>query len=230
MKLMEVSPLFPCIFLRRVNRFVGLVRIKERIERALITNTGRLNEFMIPGRIGYCTPKAGGKTRYILLGFEDHGKIAIIDTRLQGKAFEKIIEKELLPELEGCRIIKREPRVGESRLDYLLECSKGEIFVETKSAVLREGEYAMYPDCPSVRGQRHIKELIKLARDGKRAMIVFIGALPNVSKFKPYKKGDPKIAELLKEALEAGVEIRALGLHMELSGEIIYRGELGVEI
>ncbi|MDK2870079.1 MAG: sugar fermentation stimulation protein [Pyrococcus sp.] len=61
-------------------------------------------------------------------------------------------------------------------------------------------------------------------------MIVFIGALPNVSKFKPYEKGDPKIAELLKEALKAGVEIRALGLHMEHNGEIIYRGELRVEI
>ena len=54
-----------------------------------------------------------------------------------------------------------------------------------KSAVLRDGEYASYPDCPSTRGQKHVKELIKLRKDGKRAMLVFICALSGVKKFRP---------------------------------------------
>ncbi|MDK2870078.1 MAG: sugar fermentation stimulation protein [Pyrococcus sp.] len=170
MKVMQISPLFPCIFLRRINRFVGLVKIEGEVERALITNTGRLNEFMIPGKIGYCAPKIRGKTRYILLGFEDHEGIAIIDTRLQGRAFEEIIERGLFSGLENCRIAKREPRVGESRLDYLLECSKGEkIFVETKSAVLREGEYSMYPGLSVGKRSEAYKRANKVGKGGKKS-------------------------------------------------------------
>lgn len=219
-------------FIERINRFVGLVRVNDKVKKALITNTGRLEEFMIKGKKCFCIPKQGGKTDFILVAFEDkNSKGAVIDTRTQARAFERAVELELIPWLKDCYIKKREVKVGNSRLDYLLDCNGEEIWVEMKSAVLRKGEYAMYPDCPSLRGQRHIRELIKLREEGKKAMIIFIGALPDVKKFKPYVKGDPEIARLLKEAKAKGVEIKALSIALLPSGEIVLEtNNLEIEI
>ena len=225
----------PCVFLERLNRFVALVKVNGETRKALVTNTGRLEEFMIPGKRAFCFPKRGGKTDFVLLAFEDlGGKGAVIDTRTQAKAFERAVELNLIPWLRDCSIKRKEVRVGKSRLDYLFECPEGEIYAEMKSAVLRggeRGEYAMYPDCPSVRGQKHVRELIGLAKAGKNAMIFFIGAMPGVEKFKPYVKGDPEIAKLLREANKAGVEIRALSLSLLPTGEVILeRPVLRVEL
>ncbi|MDK2854344.1 MAG: sugar fermentation stimulation protein [Thermococcaceae archaeon] len=225
-------PIIECTFIRRLNRFVGIVEVNGEFKKALITNTGRLKEFMVEGKRAFCIPKQGGKTEFVLIGFlEKNGRGAIIDTRTQARAFERAVELGLIRWLKGCRIKKREVRIGNSRLDYLLEYKGEEIWAEMKSAVLREGDYAMYPDCPSVRGQKHIKELIRLRENGKRAMIIFIGALPGVKRFKPYIKGDPKIAELLKEAKKKGVEIRGISISLLPNGEVILENEdLVVEV
>lgn len=104
-----------------------------------------------------------------------------------------------------------------------------------KSAVLRggdNGEYAMYPpDCPSVRGRKHIRELIHLSKEGKRAMIFFVGALPGVRSSGLTGGGDPEIARLLLEARKAGVEIHALGLSLLPDGRVVLdRPSLEVEL
>jgi sugar fermentation stimulation protein A len=224
-------PIIDCVFLERINRFVALIKINGKVKRALITNTGRLEKFMVKGRKAFCMPKQGGKTEFILIGFDEGEKGAIIDTRTQAKAFEKAVEMGLITWLKNCKIKHKEVKIGSSRLDYLLECNGEEIWVEMKSAVLREGEYAMYPDCPSIRGQKHIKELITLKEQGKKAMILFICALPNVKKFKPYEKGDPEIAKLLRLAKKKGVEIRAIGISLLPSGEVVLENEnLEVEV
>lgn len=234
MELLKI-PVVPCRFAERLNRFVALVEIEGEIKRALVTNTGRLEEFMIPGRNAFCAPKTGGKTEYVLVAFEDlGGKGAVIDTRTQARAFERALNLGLLPWLEGCSIKKKEVKVGSSRLDYLFQCPEGEIYAEMKSAVLRGGEdgkYAMYPDCPSLRGQRHIRELINLSRAGKRALIFFVAAMPGVERFRPYEGGDPEIAKLLREAKNAGVDIRAFSISLLPEGIIILeKEELDVEV
>ncbi|ASA77838.1 DNA/RNA nuclease SfsA [Thermococcus sp. 5-4] len=225
----------PCIFRKRLNRFVALVDVEGKERKALVTNTGRLEEFMVPGRKAFCTPKTGGKTDFVLVAFEDlGGKGAVIDTRTQAKAFERAVGLGLVPWLRGCRIKRKEIKVGKSRLDYLFECPEGEVYAEMKSAVLRggeKGEYAMYPDCPSVRGQRHIRELIELSKAGKKAMIFFIGAMPGVERFRPYGRGDPEIARLLKEADKVGVEIHALGISLLPDGRVVLeRPSLEIEL
>ncbi|ASJ13717.1 DNA/RNA nuclease SfsA [Thermococcus radiotolerans] len=225
----------PCIFRKRLNRFVALVEVEGEERKALVTNTGRLEEFMVPGRRAFCTPKTGGKTDFVLVAFEDlGGKGAVIDTRTQAKAFERAVELGLVPWLRGCRIKRKEITVGKSRLDYLFECPKGEVYAEMKSAVLRggeKGEYAMYPDCPSVRGQKHIRELIELSKAGKKSIIFFIGAMPGVERFRPYERGDPEIARLLKEADKVGVEIHALGISLLPDGRVVLeRPSLEIEL
>ncbi len=202
-----------CNILRRESRFVVEVLVNGSKERAYINNTGRLTEILTANRIGYCMKSKGTRTKYRLFAVKEDDLAALIDTRIQEEVFRILIEEKMLPWLGNCSIIKRAPRLGESVLDYLIRCDKRMIYVELKSAVLRGNrEYAMYPDCPSLRGRRHIKELINHTRQGGLGLIVFIAALPYVKYFTPNKNADPVIAQLLKEAVEEGVMVKAINI------------------
>jgi len=80
----------------------------------------------------------------------------------------------------------------------------------------------MYPDCPTVRGRRHIKELIQHVSAGGRGAIVFIAALPNIQAFKPDPHGDPEIPTLLSKAQAAGVLVKAINIHYDPPTSAIY--------
>jgi DNA-binding sugar fermentation-stimulating protein len=87
---------------------------------------------------------------------------SIIDTQLQMKCFEIALEKGYISWLKGAKILKRNFRINNSLIDYLIEHKNKKYLLEIKSAVMKYKNFAMYPDCPSVRGQKHIKELINI--------------------------------------------------------------------
>ncbi len=223
MELIEIGSVERCTISRRVNRFVVEVIIDGEHRRALNTNTGRLEDLIVAGRGAICKPKRSGMTDRILIAIEAPGRgLAIVDTRTQALAFEAAIGKGLIGWLRGCSIAKRGPRLGDSVLDYLLDCGGSDALLELKSAVLlHEGDKAGYPDCPTPRGRRQIERLMRYARDGGRGIVAFVAALPGAKAFKPYGRGDPEMARLLKEARCAGVEVRALGIEGKLvNGEL----------
>jgi len=214
-----VVPLFPiqnslcCRILERLNRFVVSIEVQRRQSRAHINNTGRLQEFLIRGREAFCFKTPGkGKTDFRLFAIKEKKMAALIDTRLQMKAFEKAWEMDLLPWLRKCHFIRRNARLRNSFIDYLFDCGGDPLYLEVKSAVLKEGSFAMYPDCPSFRGQRHIEDLIDWARGGGRGMVVFMAALSGVRAFKPNRSADARIDELLVRAQRERIRIKALGL------------------
>ncbi len=212
-----------CTVLRRLNRFVVEIAVAGIPEHACINNTGRLEQFLHPARKGFCTRNRRLlKTAYRLFAISDGEMAAVIDTQLQMKAFERALALGLLPWLKGYAVLKRNPRLGSSAIDYLLASQKGQLYLEVKSAVLREGHCAMYPDCPSARGQRHIKELTKHKAKGGAATILFIAALPDTKAFKPNRGADPRLADLLLIARDTGVELRAIGLAYRPQDSHIY--------
>ncbi len=147
---------------------------------------------------------------------------AIIDTVTQNEVFIKLVNDGLIPYFKGCFLLKRNPRVGDTVFDYLLKCREGEVVVETKSAVLRGfNNEAMYPDCPTVRGRKHVSKLIELSSKGWRTYLVFIAALPKPKCFKPYREVDPYLEALLKTALDNGVEVKALSIYMDHHGWVV---------
>ncbi|WP_436317650.1 hypothetical protein [Thermococcus aggregans] len=106
-------PIVECTFVKRLNKFVGVIEVNGEIKKALITNTGRLEEFMIKERRAFCVPKQGGKTEFVLIGFlEKDGKGAIIDTRTQTKAFERAVDLGLIELLRGCKIKKEKLKLA----------------------------------------------------------------------------------------------------------------------
>ena len=203
-----------CIILERVNRFVVKIILDNKVLKAYINNTGRLLNYITEGQVGFCIEHQRRlKTDCRLFAVKEKRLAAIIDTQLQMQALEKIITLNLLPWIKGCRIHKRNARLGNSLIDYLLECNGEKVYLEVKSAVLRHDKYAVYPDCLSLRGRRHITELTSHVKNGGRGVILFIAAMPDVKAFKPNSSADPELSRMLTEAREAGVKIRAIGLY-----------------
>jgi len=219
MELLKIENFFPVKVLKKLNRFVVLVERNGKVLRAHNTNTGRLKEFLVRGKVAYCKPHRGKKTDCRLFAVEDLNHLgAVIDTSLQMEAFEIAFQRGLIPWLSPQRwVLKRKnaPLGGNSLIDYLFEdkVSRRAFYLEVKSAAMRSPEnFGMYPDCPTERGRKHIRELIGIRPNGG---ILFICALPRVKGFKPYCEGDPEICNLLREAKNLGVPMRAISMHFD---------------
>lgn len=216
-RLEEVHGVVECEIVRRINRFLVEVLIDGSLTLAYINNTGRLLEFMARGGKAYCLKTCGGKTRYRLFAVDvEDNMAAIIDTRIQMRLFENAVNGGLIYWLGNCRIVKRNCKLGKSLIDYLVEQNGRFAYLEVKSAVLRDDRgYAMYPDCPTPRGRRHMMEMIEYVKKGGLGIIVFIAALPYVNAFKPNPMGDAEIPKLLLKAYEAGCILKAISMHYD---------------
>lgn len=212
-----------CRIVERVNRFAVKIEITGNFFQAHINNTGRLREILVRNRMGFCfkTPHTE-KTDFRLFAVEEKNFGALIDTQFQMKAFEMAFQKNLVPWLKDCFFLRRNAGLGGSLIDYLFECKGSPVYLEAKSAVLRDGNYAMYPDCPSLRGQRHVKELISWTQKGGAAFVVFIAALPEVKAFKPNRPADGDLYDLLEKAGNSGVGIKAIGLYFNPGDSFLY--------
>jgi len=215
-ELLKLPTPIRCKILERVNKFKVKIELDGRIEYAHINNTGRLREYLTRGKRGFCLrfekPK---KTKYRLFSIEVDGYGALIDIWIQGKAFERSLDLKLIPWLRGYRIIKRNVRLNRSIIDYLLRRGDEETYLELKSAVQRIDGYASYPDAPSIRARRQLRDLIRYVEDGGRAMIAFMIGLRDVMGFRPNKDVDPEIHKLLLSGSQIGLEIKAIGVYYD---------------
>jgi len=208
-------------FVRRINRFVAEIHDGKR-SYALIRNTGRLVDLLVPTARCLCIPKAGGKTSYILTGVLVNGDdAAIIDPLLQCRAFETAASRKMLPWMRGWNIVDREVKHENSIIDYVIGRGEETGFLETKSAAYFTGYYSTYPDCPTDRGLRHIKLLSRIALGGRRAVIVFISAHPSARAFSPNAKQDPRIVEALIGGQTSGLEIYSMKIHLTEEGRVV---------
>jgi sugar fermentation stimulation protein A len=222
-KILQMEDPIECRIAGRINRFVLKIRVRRHYYRAWINNTGRLHQFLVKGRKGFCVRnEKGDRTDYRLFSIKEGNFGAIIDTQLQMRVFEKSLEMKLVPWLKECRILKVNAKLGYSLIDYLLKCGGKEVYVEVKSAVLRQGHHSMYPDCPSRRGRKHIEELASHVKQGGKATILFIAALPGVWAFKPNRSADPKLHKLLLEAHQEGVGIKSIGMFYNPKDSFVY--------
>ena len=160
----------------------------------------------------------GKRLKYRIIGVEDINGYNIIDTITQNRVFEYLINNEKLPYLDNCLLVRRNPKFDGEIFDYLYICGTEENIVETKSAVLRQGKKALYPDCPTMRGRRQIEKLMELELKGMKTWLIFIAALPQVECFMPYEGGDQVIYRLISRALLNNVNIETFSIHLEEDG------------
>ena len=137
-----------------------------------------------------------------------------------------IIKEKNISPFSNVSQIKTERTHGKSRFDFLVTHNDGsQTWVELKGCSLAVDGTALFPDAPTTRGQRHVKELRGIVEGGGRAAIVFLIFSPDAKIFSPKKDTDPKFTTELKLAHKAGVKIFPVKVEY-LNKEIIYRGKI----
>ena len=221
----ELSDVFVAYVVGRLSRVSVLAEAEGARFLCHLRNTGRLHDFIYEGAPILVQPKPRRRTHALLVGAPvEDGRAALLDTYMQARFFEKAHKLDAISWLRGCEIVKRDAKLMGSRIDYLIKDSKGRrCYLELKSAVYLDpgDKHAMYPDTVSERGRRHVKLLSKFARRGVRVVIAFLAAHPMAVGFKPCREGDPLMPELLKEARESGVELRALRLYINQGLKVV---------
>lgn len=201
-------------FIARPNRFIAEIEIDGKIEKAHVKNTGRCRELLIPGAAVYLEDFSGRmgnrKMRYSLISVEKNGQIINMDSQAPNKAVhEALLNGAItLPGLSALETVRPETRFGDSRFDFYIKDITGkEGFIEVKGCTLEEDGIARFPDAPTERGIKHIKELEAAKAEGYFAAIVFVIQMKNISYFEPNYETHPEFASALLHARQSGVEI-----------------------
>ena len=229
-----LAPLTEGKILKRYKRFLADIQLSSgEVITAHTANTGSMKTCWEPGwkvLISFHdNPKR--KLKYSL-EMTHNGQTWIgINTSLPNKLAKEAIENGLIKELKGYPFIKPEVKTGNSRIDLLLSKEKetpskeDQFFVEVKNVTLKGDDHqknaALFPDSVSVRGQKHIRELIRLHKEGYKTALLFIVQREDVDYFTPAKDIDPLYSSLLNEAAASGVLILAYQCTMSKEGIVV---------
>ncbi|AJA46187.1 sugar fermentation stimulation protein-like protein [Clostridium pasteurianum DSM 525 = ATCC 6013] len=199
-------------FISRPNRFQAYVKLNNEIIMVHVPNTGRCKEILIPKTTVILREENGinRKTKYDLIAGYKGDKLINIDSQIPNKLVYEALLQRKISKLKKFNTIEKEKMYGNSRFDFKLTDSNGNIYyLEVKGVTYEENGNAKFPDAPTERGTKHLTELIDVKKDGMSAGAMFILQMDNMKSFSPYDSMDPKFAEALKKAKENGVDIFA---------------------
>ena len=198
-------------FLRRLNRFAGLVDVDGIETLVHIANSGRMKELLVEGFRVLLKPVAGDhrKTAYDLALVDLGHTLCSADARLPNLLLHESLVEGRLSEFEGYTEIARERTFEDSRLDLALSSPDGVCYVEAKSVTLVVDGVGLFPDAPTVRGAKHVGSLAKAVEQGHRAAAVFVVQREDAEALTPHDEADPVFGAALRQAVEKGVEAYA---------------------
>ena len=134
--------------------------------------------------------------------------------------------------------LKPEYKYGNSRFDFYLECKTEtkrtgvssnstekteamqapteneithprKIFLEVKGVTLEDNGVVLFPDAPTERGVKHVRELIRCHEEGFETYVLFVVQMERALYFTPNRKTHPQFADALRDAQKAGVQLLA---------------------
>ena len=207
-------------FISRPNRFIAKVKIESEEQTVHVKNTGRCKELLIKGSTVYLSVSDNPlrKTKYDLIAVEKkrHNKENLLinmDSQIPNDAVEEWLKKGNL--FSKNAIIRREVKYGDSRFDLYIEDEGVKAFLEVKGVTLENNGIASFPDAPTIRGIKHINELIACKNQGFEAYIIFVIQMKQVHKFTPNDITHKAFGDALRNAQKAGVKILAFDCHVQ---------------
>ncbi|MBQ7635949.1 MAG: DNA/RNA nuclease SfsA [Lachnospiraceae bacterium] len=209
---MKYDNIRPAVFLERPNRFIARVESDGHIETVHVKNTGRCKELLIPGCEVWLTAPGtpGRKTKYDLVAVrKSDGVLYNIDSQAPNR-----VAREWL-ETQGYDKILPEYTYGDSRIDFYMERGREKYLMEVKGCILEMGGVGYFPDAPTDRGVKHIRELIKAKEAGYHASLAFVIQMDGVKEVRANVATHPEFGEAMEDAKKAGVEIVFLTCHVE---------------
>lgn len=226
--------LAPATFVRRDNRFRAVTTVEGTAVPVHVPNSGRLAELLVPGAQCFVAPAELPVSRLTwgtLQLVMHRGGLVCISAHLANAVFADAWRRGTLGEpFSGYDGLRREIVVGGSRLDFLLSGPDGRLWVEVKCVTLVgdpargiDDGIARFPDAPTERGARHLRELAARVREGDRAAAVFIVQRCDAAGFTPHASMDPQFAEALRSAYAESVAMHCFGCSVSPEGMAIDR-------
>ena len=191
------------IFLERPNRFIANCYIGDKIEVCHVKNTGRCKELLVKGSTVYLhkSNNSNRKTKYDLIAVQKGDRLINMDSQIVNSVALEYVTNLF----ENTKLIKPEYKYGNSRFDIYIETETDKIFVEVKGVTLENDGVVRFPDAPTQRGIKHLKELQKAVTEGYKAYILFVIQMSDVKYFEPNVMTHLEFAEELKRARDNGV-------------------------
>lgn len=196
------------IFVDRPNRFIAHVDVKGERRTVHVKNTGRCAELLRPGAevfLQFCG-KPERKTKYDLISVYKPG-LGLVN--MDSSAPNRVMAEYFLSE-EEITYIKPEFTFGDSRMDFYFEKSGKKCLMEVKGVTLEREGIAYFPDAPTQRGVKHIRELMSAVEQGYECWLTFVVQMPGIRKVRPNDATHPQFGEALREAAVAGVHVAVM--------------------
>ena len=209
---MRYNGIVKAVFSDRPNRFIAHALLGGRTETVHVKNTGRCKELLIKGAEVYLdrAENPNRKTSYDLVAVKkSNGLLINIDSQAPNA-----VAREWLDNKGFSRIVP-EYAYGGSRIDFYLERDEEKCLLEVKGCTLEIGGKGYFPDAPTLRGVKHLKELIRAKSEGYRAVLLFVIQMDGIYQVFPNTDTHPEFGEVLNEAKKAGVEVIFLPCHVE---------------
>ena len=212
---MEIN-LKKATLIKRYKRFLADITLEDDSDCTIhVANTGAMSGCAIPNDIVWYSTSDNLKRKYPFsweLTQTQNNDFICVNTLRANQLAEKAILNGTISELQGYETLNREVKYGEenSKIDFHLTNKNGfETFIEVKSVTLLEDNQGYFPDAVTLRGQKHLRELIAVAAKGHRAVLLFAVLHSGINDVKPAEHIDLKYTKLLREASQQGVEIIA---------------------
>ena len=191
-------------FIDRPNRFIAHVEIAGKAETVHVKNTGRCRELLLPGAAVRLeqSDNPARKTLYDLVAvYKDRIGWINIDSQAPNK-----VVKEWL-EAQDYDVVRPEYTYGNSRIDFYLEKGEHKILMEVKGCTLEINGIGYFPDAPTERGVKHLRELAAARQEGYECVVAFVIQMEGVTEVRPYVEMQPEFGTALAEAEAAGVKV-----------------------
>ncbi len=209
MKKTEISIDFNLVLgriIQRLNRFMVLVEVNNEKTCAHLPNSGRLLTILHPGNTAFLRKydrRPWRKSIYSVFAVKHENIMVIVDAQFSNILVKKAIKHGLFSDLSDYKITKENFKIESSnvKLDFMLMKDSKKFYIEVKSVTHVVDNIALFPDAPTMRGRKHILQLISLSRHGFKTGIIFSVQRPDATMVKPNIKIDPKFAKLLKKAI-----------------------------
>lgn len=204
---MKYNRIVKGIFENRPNRFIAHVWIDGVLETVHVKNTGRCKELLLPGAeviLEYCN-NPNRKTRYDLIAVYKEG-LGLVN--MDSQAPNKVVAEWL--STQGYDYIKPEYKYGNSRVDFYMEKNGEKYLMEVKGCTLEIDGIGYFPDAPTERGVKHLRELTEAVKQGYHCAIAFVIQMPGITQVLPNAATHPEFKTAFDEAVAAGVQVHYL--------------------
>ena len=206
---MTYANMIPGIFRSRPNRFIAHVEINGQEEIVHVKNTGRCRELLPSGAQVWCqqSDNPSRKTKFDLITVRKGDRLINMDSQAPNTAAGEWLRAGGLGEITE---LKAEYRHGDSRYDFSFLKDGKRCFLEVKGVTLENDGVCAFPDAPTQRGAKHIRELTELKKQGYGAYVLFVIQMADVKYLHPNDATDPNFGAALREAAANGVQVLAM--------------------